>query len=249
MAELPISFTAENRLAVWRDVDPKTHTRRVIVPQPTWFVHEDIGGHVEWGKYQFDDYFDLVPYARYQVGDELWMQEPYQIENTCFDSGGRLKRITYLDDGRITEKYMPIKELEKWAKRKFPFRTTSARFMYRSLARKWVLVKRVWVERVQDISRADAVAEGIIHEVCHHGHKSVCTAGCRPEPEYKFRDLWNSINAKPRPSIINGIIIGYMSYPWDDTGEYAKLKTYRGKPHICYPNPYIFGYELEKIVK
>jgi hypothetical protein len=42
-----------------------------------------------------------------------------------------------------------------------------------------------------------------------------------------------------------GKVTHYESYPWDDSGEYAKMKTYRGKPHLCYPNPWTFAYTFE----
>ena len=50
-----------------------------------------------------------------------------------------------------------------------------------------LLVKRVWVEQVQDISEADAIAEGV---VC----PKLGTNGMKPET--LFKDLWNSIYGK-----------------------------------------------------
>ncbi len=243
-------MTEHNRGLIWAGL--KTMTRRVCKqplllptaisvklgydePSGHWFLSDQNGYTYDLGK------------SRLQAGDEVYLREPVQIQKIGWARG--LIEGVYLDDAEWFNVELLKKEWGRLVARKNPYAKTSPLFMYKSLSRTWRKVTRVWVEQLQDISREDAVAEGIIHEVCHHGHKSVCTAGCRPEPEYKFRTLWNSINEKPRPSIINGVIIGYESYPWDDTGKYAKMETYRGLPHVCYFNPYVFCYEFSEIDK
>ncbi len=130
---------------------------------------------------------------QYQVGDRLYLQEPYRVLNTPH-SNKAIVHGYYGDDNIVFDVELSEAEADLWINRKFPYRKTSSRFMYKSLARTWFEVREVRAERLQDISREDAVAEGVIHEVCDHGHLEVCTAGCRPEPEYKFMTLWDSTN-------------------------------------------------------
>lgn len=57
-------------------------------------------------------------------------------------------------------------------------------------------ITRVRVERLQDISRADAKAEGCHHDdPCDHKRQSCDEIGCEG-PDYRvgFRNLWESIN-------------------------------------------------------
>ena len=57
-------------------------------------------------------------------------------------------------------------------------------------ARTWLRVKRVWVERVQDISEADAVAEG-----CHAGPVLFSGGVGLESARNSFVRLWDSIYA------------------------------------------------------
>ena len=67
------------------------------------------------------------------------------------------------------------------------WRYKTARFLPRWASRITLLVKSVRVERLQDISEDDAIAEGV---VCPR----FGTYGMNPESI--FRDLWQSINGK-----------------------------------------------------
>ena len=240
MRELGILFNAEMRPKV-RD-DLATMTRRVMVPQPERGYHAGLHCTVWYchGRqnrpYQKDAFGVWLPYARYQVGDMVYMKEPYQLTTniTAHDICGY-----WCDDGRIFRRELSIEEFKKWMNRKKKFAKTSALFMYKSLARTWLKVTRAWVEQVQDISEENALSEGVRIGSSAMGH--VFTA------KEHFKALWNSINEKPKPIYIKGEIVSYISYPWDDTGAYAKMKTYRGKPHICYPNPWNWCYEFERV--
>ncbi|MCK5607680.1 hypothetical protein KAR91_37695 [Candidatus Pacearchaeota archaeon] len=237
--EKGILFTKKNRDGVRSEI--KLQTRRTMKPQPVGIIHEDEGGHVEWGKYQVDDYSDLRHFARYQVGDLLYMREPYQILDT---GSHRWVHGRYVDDDKKFSMYFDKPEWDKLISRKafrqadYPLPVSSSLFMYKSLARKWVKVTGVRCERVQDITHADILREGINAEM-------------EPKADYPdnikaaWIELWNSINAKPKPMESKDVITHYVSYPWDDSGEFAKMKTYRGKPHKCYPNPWNFAYTFE----
>ncbi len=199
MKERGILFTKENRLA---SVEcKKTQARQVIVPQP-----EYLDGMWRWQTNKST--FMRIPESpnevclanpRYQVDDHLYMKEPYRgLVNQIYSH----KKYHY---GEHLIEYVDTKETIKcpdeldgwWWKRwrKAPSTTTSSRFMYKSLTRYWFEVTQVRCERLQDISEADCLAEGI-KDPLEHGARNV---NCSEVTAYVFRqfqELWDSINKK-----------------------------------------------------
>jgi hypothetical protein len=119
-------------------------------------------------------------------GDHLWVQEGYRIK---YHSGSIVSGI-YLEDEAPFRVTLTPEEYAKWCKRKYPYRASPGRFMYKSLSRITLEVKRVWVERVQDINEDDAKAEGVNPMIwINHGEH---------EPAYcvMFWALWDSIYGK-----------------------------------------------------
>lgn len=94
-----------------------------------------------------------------QVGDHLYLQEPYQILN-CLQAKHKLHG-RYIDTDETFWVEVSEHEWDLWMKRKKPYRKTSSRFMYMGLARTWFEVTDVRVERLQDISGEDVLAEGL----------------------------------------------------------------------------------------
>lgn len=196
MKERGILFTKENRAGVRSGV--KTQTRRTsgleqINENPDNWIYSGPncdGNHlfvpVDWqktGRSVTDCTIIIKP--RHVAGDHLYLQEPYQIEH-CFKNRECCFIGKYLDDNIDFDISITKKEYDKWCNRKKPYARTSARYMYKSLARDWVEVTGVRCEQVQDISGTDITAEGIpshgIHGYVLH--------------EEAFEELWDSINAK-----------------------------------------------------
>jgi hypothetical protein len=147
----------------------KTQTRRLVkLDLPNCFKYTIHGGELV-ADHRDEEYGEDVPFSRlaswnyptpqYQVGDHLYLCEPYQISRglglTCRVS------VEYLDNDKCCHVELTKAEYKKWDDRKFPFRKTSSRFMYKSLARTWFEVTDVRVERLQEISLLDIKAEGI----------------------------------------------------------------------------------------
>ena len=128
--------------------------------------------------------------------------------------------------------------------------------MPKALARTWLETTRIRVERVQDISGADAVAEGIIPAI-EMKDTNAPLGGCITQ----FRLLWDSINGKPRPLTQNsklakllithhlkfptpGKIACYVSYPWEDIQE---VREYQGRPWFVMGNPYVWALGFKRV--
>ncbi|MFS8180857.1 hypothetical protein ACMG4P_04765 [Pseudovibrio denitrificans] len=134
-------------------------------------------------------------------------------------------------------------------------------FMPKWASRYTAEVSKVRVERLRDISEEDAKAEGIYwqepseadrewakHFAEENGGSSEIR-GVYVVPGTKiwattardaFRQLWNSINAAPKPqyAVTRGkrSITSYVSYPWE--GE-ERTEEFRGKPHHIIANPWV----------
>lgn len=129
------------------------------------------------------------PYG--QVGDRLWVREGYKIDGMHFDSDQTSIFGIYLADNSSFDFEPTEEEDEKIDARKYPFRRTPGRFMYRSLSRITLEITGIRVERLQDISEADAKAEGVIDDPSDMGWDNWYGV--------HFRKLWEKINAKKHP--------------------------------------------------
>jgi len=181
----------------------KTQTRRVIKPQP-----ENHDGYWFWWKGDWDTrggpsagicthgtcgngeatwtMKEIAEHSPYGVpGDLLWAREPFRINN--WDSNLQRAIGTYTRDGQGFNCRLTDRERDKWLKWKKPYSSKSSLFMFKSLARLWLKVKSVRVERVQNISDMDAEKEGCLR-ISTYRTDTPCLD--------HFRWLWNSINKK-----------------------------------------------------
>ena len=131
-------------------------------------------------------------------------------------------------------------------------------------ARDFVTLTAVRVERLQDISRKpdDILAEGLdvpanLPEGCERGYDAY-----RFGYEVPWIELWDSINAKPKPVYQRGckhfgplggvgvctgkFLDHYISYPWEDVQE---TREYRGKPWFVRGNPWVWVYVFGDYVR
>ena len=227
-----IIFTKENRQNV-RD-GSKTQTRRIIkMPEGIAAKYEysgNDGGNELLPK--LSGHYWMNGYAMWRpkkcpygvVGDRLYLQEPYQITT---ERGNGFMYGIYLDDEKVFDIKLNEDEWSKWANRKWPHHKTTARFMYKSLARIWFEITGIRVERVQDISEKDCEKEGIRGYEAHGGgtHFNPVTlypafpekgGGFRTAKE-AFEVLWDSINAKRG--------YGWDKNPWVWVIELRKVKN------------------------
>lgn len=169
MNDHPILFKADMVRAI-RD-GSKTQTRRVMRRQPPkgYTYRGDDGGNPlvpkDSGHYWTNGYAmwrpRLCPYG--VPGDLLWVKEPFRIESDDYHQAwvyGRYNRDNTAFGVQLTDA-----EWSKWEKWKKPFSGKSSLYMFKSLARLWLKVKSVRVERVQEISLEDIKAEGVTFDL------------------------------------------------------------------------------------
>jgi hypothetical protein len=173
----------------------KTQTRRALRVQPPASVREFCTFHNPKGDglahFGFDpverelqDWFAVCPYG--QTGDRLWVREnfdPIYPQDPSYNGGKPIEydyRATYTHGDRlgdlvgVPKKWKPSIHMPRWASR-ITLEITGVR-----------------VERLQDISEADAKAEGI--EQDDYGYWLGPSLPSHNTPTEAFRDLWVSIN-------------------------------------------------------
>jgi len=181
MKEHPILFSGEMVKAILEG--RKTQTRRIIRSQPK-MVYLQIGD---------DKYYDAQRggnriKCKYQVGDRLWVREGYDISYANISGICGISRIisgVYKADLAGLGAQLTEDEWAKFLQRKRKFGNQTGRFMYKSLARIWLEITNVRVERVQDISTRDCWAEGLRFGT-----------GATYQGIVQMRNLWDSLNAK-----------------------------------------------------
>jgi hypothetical protein len=147
MKQRPIIMSAESVQAILDG--RKTQTRRVIKKPEKWtiekqddelYLYEDIYG-------DHHNVIEKCPYG--QIGDRLWVKESYTFANfgkvTIYKSD---KKDQFGEDWKIT-----ASQTNSWK---------SPLFMPRSASRITLEITNIRVERLQDITEDDAIAEGFI---------------------------------------------------------------------------------------
>lgn len=188
MSEKPILFSGPMVRAILDD--RKSMTRRIVSAlagkgRVTEFGTSDTPGYdwhfrdkaMRWHDISHARLLDLCPY---QVGDVLWIRETWGYD--WYDDGQSRawKRVVYRADPGA----QPLDQGE-------PTGWRPSIFMPRSACRLRLRVKGVRVERLQEISPADAIAEGVFCDP-HMYHID----GVNPYPVATFSKLWDSLNEK-----------------------------------------------------
>ena len=240
-----ILYQAEMVRALLRAVDPKTQTRRVLKPQPVRLNSAQYEWQGEMANIHGDPAaFWPCPYG--SVGDRLWVRETFYCDSVWYPEGepdgittpaltpeqkrsDMLEQMYYRADG---EDQIPE------AESKIIWRPGI--HMFRWASRLTHELTAIRVERLQDISEADAVAEGVAP--VHPGERKHQTT---PAARERYRTLWNSINAAPKPVLgADGKVVSYVSYPWSDVQETTE---HRGKPWVVRGNPFVWALTFKRV--
>lgn len=173
MADKPIIFSGSMVRALLREAEApgtgKTQTRRVLKPQPSGIAQAERIAPKSWRIFPESDRcsidFKAPPYA---PGDRLWVREAW-----CRVSDNPMSEIATLASGDgIAYRATDDDEMS------IPPRWRSPIFMPRWASRLTLTVTNVRVQRLQDISEADAIAEGIDDR----------------DPVCGYSELWDSLH-------------------------------------------------------
>jgi len=169
----------------------KTQTRRVIKPQP-----EIVIGHNAFTEQRKDGWIaaSKCPYGT--LGDRLWVRETCQaveneegVDGVLYDADGEFRVIENTQDasdrwcdlfayGKVCGKRVPSIHMPRWA------------------SRITLDITDVRVERLQDITEADAIAEGIlmIPKSVFGPNEKTGRPPLGPTPRMQFATYWDSVN-------------------------------------------------------
>ena len=168
MTDRQITFRAEMVRALLDG--RKTQHREILKPQPDTLPNGFAGLR--------------LPYA---VGDRLWVRESFITGFDIDDEFGRPvgdRKVWYRATDRGLTWYDPDTESTLDNP---PWKSSTQ--MPRWASRLTLIVTDVRVQRLHDISAADAIAEGC------HVYASSATIDCdTPDPRQEYRRLWNSIH-------------------------------------------------------
>lgn len=168
MTDRPIPFSGSMVRAILDG--RKSMTRRVLAPQP-----------------QLDDYGEPLPKRTpYLRGDLLYVKEAWRTE-ARFD---HLSPRDLPDNAIISYEADYSTEPNDGCRGRY----RHARYMMRHMSRITLRVTAVKVERLQDISGADTIAEGVQCSTCEAMKVSAChDSGCFASTQ-AFRELWISLH-------------------------------------------------------
>lgn len=195
MTERPILFTPGNVRAILDGT--KTQTRRIVKPEP-WEVMPVKSGGPPW-PHSFrlragsttngDPVKMLCPFGTAE--DRLWVREGLERSKNLIG-------VSYRRDGKPVGP-MPTGGWYRWEWRRD---TLSPIHMPKWACRLWLEIVEVRVERLQEISEEDAIAEGV-QPISGHPYswksyrfgKAVASdVHCEQTARDSYRTLWESIN-------------------------------------------------------
>ncbi len=223
MKFIPILFSTPMVQAL--QAGTKTQTRRVVKPQPKIIheMHHDASLTTE-RIFRTGDQRIHCPYR--QPGDVLWVRETW-ANTTNVNSQKPWPNRPHIVSDSINEDvfsaYIFRADGEwNWCDDD-GFSTDKSHwkpsiFMHKAACRLFLKIKSVRVERLQDISEADAVAEGIEVMTRLNGtdalYKSYLTGSTTTIAEQSYETLWQSINGPE----------SWEANPWVWVVEFEKIE-------------------------
>lgn len=154
MKEIPILFSGPMVKAILEG--RKTQTRRVV--KPSWIAAADAAGE-SWGPEGDQNYWaGVCPYG--QPGDRLWVRETWGLCSAHDPTdwcGGSIRGVS---ESELREQFL-VEYRQNWITHPDSAYWRPSIFMPRWASRITLEITGVRVERLNEISEADAIAEGI----------------------------------------------------------------------------------------
>jgi hypothetical protein len=220
----------------------KGQTRRLFPEQPP----------PQWGG--TSEIAAMLKTCKWQVGDTIYQKE------TFFDSQEWKEAPLFANGPRFIYRADPDSFIGEhhWI---------PSIFQPREASRFTATITEVRVQRLDQISEQDAIAEGLISTngvtwegFDHEPGNPSCMNGYFNARD-TYRSLWNSIHLAPSPiygpkdpTTKRRPIIAYVSYPWSMADLINRYDLsidgpafYRNKPLHIHPNPWLFAISYKKI--
>ena len=186
MAERPIIFCGEMVRAILDG--RKTQTRRIIkrpARLDARYYPLRAAGRYWWGYEGFSTGLELVSPYGYPLASRLWVRETWAVAPIAIHYRADNGFVSFPDEPRLfeyasTKGWRPSIHMPRWASR-LTLRVTDVR-----------------VQRVQDISEEDAIAEGVERVGDRYkGYMQVFGEDyCPATAKTAFSQLWEVLNAK-----------------------------------------------------
>lgn len=215
MRQLPIPFSTPMVQAILEN--RKTMTRRTagldkMNERPEkWIYNKELKPAFSFNKIESGIIESAKP--RYNVGDKLWVRETFFEARKC-----RQAPLFQFEPDFLYKADKAFIGENKWK---------PSLFMPKEAARLWLEVTNVRCERLQDITEADAIAEGIEFDttfrlykcpVCssgaHKGGDLLCSDGFFITAKLAFQSLWHSING----------VDSWDANPWVFVYEFKRIE-------------------------
>ncbi|MBD9645164.1 hypothetical protein IB231_16190 [Pantoea sp. PNT02] len=188
MRERGIIFNAEMVRAVLEG--RKTQTRRVIdwrrTTRATEIAQREDGSNWPWSEdcENGGDYWHSCPFG--EVGDRLWVRETFRVHSRATDVATLVYRASERQSWTQQTHRVPVVNCNKPVS---PENWTPSIHMPRSASRITLEITGVRVERLDGISNADAMSEGVGVAYGWDEAKDVVPRDARR----RFAELWQSI--------------------------------------------------------
>lgn len=211
--ERPILFSGPMVRAILED--RKTQTQRVVKPQPTVALYQgtvptfcSTGFPLDSRGYSREQLTRFCPYGK--PGDRLWVREnfwerPYRTPKMMREGADTWPKVIYDADEDAGTR-------EQW--KEWEWKRKPSIFMFRHLSRITLAITNIRVERLQEISGKDAVAEGVGNRLMQEQFADSIIA--QEVAAKEFAQGWNKINGKRKGCDWN-------SNPWVWIVEFKKL--------------------------
>jgi len=173
------------------DTSPQSRTRGAdegdgtVTDRPIIFSAPMVRALLE-GRKTMTRRLTTSPLAKSVPGARLWVRETFAIVGTC-DPGYPIYAANWREDCHARGFDNIPAEPPKWK---------PSMFMWRWASRLTLIVTGTKIERLQDISAADSIAEGVQCATCEAMNKSACLRlGCFAS-KGAFAELWCRIHGR-----------------------------------------------------
>lgn len=193
MTDRPIIFSAPMVRALLDG--RKTQTRRVLNPQPVHPIDSIFSDGTDWwtGSSRTGDRDETLR-IRFAIGDRLWVREQHYLT----DDGEAEAVIYTADDAAVAQHHSDITRLQaqyglsdEWARPHLRIRPSI--HMPRWASRLTEIITDVRVQQLQEISEADAAAEGCEYDSDGwYDYQMPAIQRCATARD-SYRTLWNSL--------------------------------------------------------